>query len=141
MDNLYICPGCKNPGEGVPLETVDSLTKDFLMPDEEDPNYHICFTPDCKIVYFNNEISKKFKLGTIKTQVWFKTDSNDDCPICYCSNLTRGQIKEGVMRGLTTAEEIRDFFDKHHTGDCLTKNPMGRCCHRFIEQEIELYSD
>lgn len=127
------CPICKMGGESVDYITVQSITQGKAMRGD----YLICFNPNCEIVYFDNSIESVYKISDIETQIWFKNSSDEDCPICYCANLTRREIKEAVSKGYKTISEIRKFTGKTTTGQCLRKNPIGKCCHKDFAIEIK----
>jgi len=132
-----ICPECRNYGKEVRNQTVNSLTKREKEATEND-EYYICLEPVCDVVYFNElEIYRK---ADVNVPVWFKDDS-ETSPICYCSNLTRGEIIEALRRGKKTIPDIRYYTGKHKTGQCLTKNPLGSCCYNAIQDLINKYSD
>ena len=132
-----ICPICGLEGKKVKFKTVKSLVKKEAR---KSNSYKICFNSKCGIVYFNNPESIYYSLLYLNVKVWFKDISHENVPICYCSNLTRKEIKEAVVKGYTTITEIRNYTDKNITGNCLTENPTGRCCHRALNEEISKYS-
>ena len=128
-----LCPICKNKGNKINFVAVDSLVEEKT----ERKRFLVCQNKDCEVVYFNKR--KSYKLSDLKVQVWFKNVSNEECPICYCSKLTRKDIKESVSKGYETIGEIREYTGKKITGNCLTENPLGRCCHKAFQKEIAKY--
>ena len=58
----------------------------------------------------------------------FFKDNGDNVPICYCSDLTRGEIKNAVKKGKRTISEVQKFTQKNITGLCEERNPLGKCC-------------
>jgi len=130
---IDLCPKCKTKAGKVSYDTVDSLVKKKI----EKKDYLVCKNENCEVVYFNK--TKVYRLSDLKVQVWFKNDSNEECPICYCSKLTRREIKTTVNKGYETIEGIREYTGKKTTGNCMTKNPLGRCCHKAFQKEIIKY--
>ena len=65
-------------------------------------------------------------------------DNNDaaDAVICYCSDLTRGEMKNAVKNGCRTIGDVRKYTNKNITGQCAEKNPSGTCCHKVFQAEI-----
>lgn len=133
-----LCPICGLEGKKVKIKTVKSLVKKDVR---ESDSYQICLNSKCEIVYFNNHKSIYYSLSDLNVKVWFKDVSDKNVPICYCSNLTRKEIREAVSKGYTTITEIRNYTGKNITGNCLTENPTGRCCHQALNKEIEKYSN
>jgi len=132
-----LCPKCGTQGKKVNLKTVKSLVKTGV---KDSDSYRICLNSDCEVVYFNNPESIPYSTSDLKVQVWFKDLDDDSVPVCYCSNLTRGEIKEALVKGYTTVAEIRKYTGKNITGKCLTENPTGKCCHQAFAEEIARYS-
>ncbi len=128
----HACPECGFKGKRVPLETVQALA---TRPLEAEASYELCLNPSCDLVYFKPEGARLFK-SDLKVKVWFKEPDDPDCPVCYCSPLTRRQIRSAVSRGAQTIEEVRQLTGALRTGFCRTENPTGMCCHRALEQEI-----
>ncbi|AGB40910.1 NAD(P)H-nitrite reductase [Halobacteroides halobius DSM 5150] len=125
-----LCPQCDNLGRDINYTTVDSLVEKEI----EGKKYSVCLTENCEVVYFNNLAI--YETTDLRVQVWFKEDSTEDSPICYCSKLTRKEIKQAVAKGYNTVEEIREYTTKKLTGHCLTENPLGECCHQALQEEI-----
>ncbi|MCL4514227.1 MAG: (2Fe-2S)-binding protein [Firmicutes bacterium] len=110
-----------------------------------DARYNICTTPDCQVVYYALDQEGKatgllFHKKDLRVGVWFKEAHNpeirDKTPICYCSDLARGEIAQAVRAGCGTIEEVRRFTGANTEGQCLTKNPMGKCCHLVFMEAI-----
>ena len=107
---------------------------------KDSDSYQICINSDCEVVYFNNPESIIYSTSDLQVKVWFKDLDDDSVPVCYCSNLTRAEIKEAVINGYTTPTEIRKYTGKTITGNCLIENPAGKCCHQAFVKEIARYS-
>ena len=132
------CPQCGTKGKKVNVVTVESLVEEEV---EKNGSYQICLNSDCEVAYFNSSGTIYYSKEDLKVAIWYKDLEDDKVPICYCSNLTRGEIKEAVDKGYKTTAEIRKYTGKSITGNCLTENPTGKCCHRSLADEIARYSN
>jgi len=128
-----VCKDCGTPAISVNKEAVENKVGQEL-PTLNSDNIYVCPNPTCKTVYFTNEITLTTK--DLNEPIFFK-DNSDNVPICYCSNLTRGEIKKAVSKGYKTIEEIQEFTGKNLTGSCKEKNPLGQCCRNIFLYEIE----
>ena len=108
--------------------------KDRYRNINNEQQWYICSNPSCKISYFND--SEYYKTNDIKVKIWFKTKSML-APICYCSNLTRKDIKKAVENGCKTIDDVQKFTKKNITGKCKTMNVLGRCCRNVFLYEID----
>ncbi|TDO73753.1 BFD-like [2Fe-2S] binding protein [Halanaerobium saccharolyticum] len=131
-----LCPDCGTKGKKVNIVTVKSLVEKKV---KDNASYQICLNSDCETVYFISSGTIFYSREDLKIAVWYKDSEDDKVPICYCSNLTRGEIKEAVDKGYTTAAEIRKYTGKSITGNCLTENPASQCCHQTLTKEIARY--
>lgn len=137
MEKL-LCPQCGIKGKKVNIVTVKSLVQRAV---KQNASYQICLNSECDVAYFNSDGSIFYSKKDLKVAIWYKDLEDDKVPICYCSNLTRAEIREAVDKGYTTASEIRKYTGKSITGNCLTKNPTGKCCHQALAKEIARYSN
>ncbi|MBL6730762.1 MAG: (2Fe-2S)-binding protein [Flavobacteriales bacterium] len=129
---MYIvCPKCGIPSAKVSLEVVKNFTK-VEIPEESD--YSVCVNPNCDLAYFSKD--KSFRIDKLNELLFFK-DKSDNAPICYCSNLTRGEIKNAVKNGSKTIDDVQEHTGKNITGKCKTENPLGQCCRNSFLYEIE----
>ena len=64
-------------------------------------------------------------------------NDGDDALICYCSDITRGEIKNAVKSGCRTIADVRKHTNKNITGQCREKNPSGKCCENVFWNEIK----
>jgi len=128
-----VCPKCGTPAIPVNREAVENkVGKELTIPTGE--KIAVCPNATCSTVYFSKGIS--FKTDELNAPIFFKDDS-DHVPICYCSNLTKGEIKKAVNNGCTTVEEVRKYTGKTTTGNCKEKHPLGQCCTNSFRYEIE----
>jgi hypothetical protein len=126
MVKIQICPDCSTPAISVLESAVMYNLKDSgekVL--QQKQKWSICINQECNCFYFSKEI--KFTISDLIKPLWFK-DRNDNVPICYCSDLTRGEIKEAVTKGYKSIDEVQQFTKKNITGFCEQKNPLGKCC-------------
>ena len=101
------------------------------MPDKR---WAACVSATCDTAYFcKGQIIEKNELTQA---LWYK-DTHKRVPICYCSQLTRGEIQSAVINGATTIDEIQNMTKKNRTGHCQRENPLGGCCREAFLWEIE----
>ena len=130
---FQVCTKCGTPALSVNREAVENkVVRPLEIPVAE--KIYVCPNPDCNTVYFSKGIN--LTTDDVNEPVFFK-DNSDNVPICYCSNLTRGEIKNAVGNGCKTINEVREFTGKNITGKCKEMNPLGQCCHNSFLYEIE----
>jgi len=123
------CPTCQQIGKSVEVKTPLHLLKanekeklDLLK------DYFFCRTPDCPVVYFNQD-NQIFKKDSLVTEVFQKESHNQDVYACYCFRHTRKNISEDVIKNdksLITAEITKKVANKECS--CEISNPQGSCC-------------
>ena len=126
MEIIQICPVCGAPGIGVKDLTVRYNLKNskWILPDKR-VKWSICPNPSCNCSYFNKY--RKYSESDLINPLFFK-DRGDNVPICYCSDLTRGEIKDAVKNDCKTIKDVQKYTKKDITGLCETRNPLGKCC-------------
>lgn len=134
MKVIHVCPGCGLPAMAVKVEAVRFNIKASLQSRLKDKKkWRICINPECDHSYFSK--TSEFKTGDLKFPLFFK-DNSDNIPICYCSNLTRGQIREAVKNGCNNIDDVRKYTKKNITGLCKKRNPLGKCCDKVLLKTI-----
>jgi len=129
------CPQCGSSSVAVPGRTVRYMLKDAECKQfKASDNYFLCTSPVCKTAYFSNEMI--FDTDSLSVKIWYKNEG-DYVPVCYCSDLTRGEIKHAVKNGCRTIADVRKYTGKNITGQCAEKNPVGKCCGNVFVKEIE----
>ncbi len=61
--------------------------------------------------------------------------------VCYCSNVTKGQIIEAMDNGARTLADIRKMTGACTKGRCKELSPRGKCCSPVIMEVIGEYLD
>ena len=140
MKIIQICPDCGMPGVKVYNKAVKyNLKKSARAKGDDRLSWNACLNPACKCSYFSR--GREFTTADLVKPLFYK-DSSDNVPICYCSDISRGEIKEAVKNGCRTMREVHKFTKKNKTGSCEKKNPLGKCCKqvflRTINDNIEI---
>jgi hypothetical protein len=140
MKIIQICPTCGLPGLKVNEKAVKyNMRKPEETKSDNNLEWSVCINPDCECSYFTK--GKVFNKADLVKPLFFK-DNSDNVPVCYCSDLTRGEIKNAVRKGCRTIGEVQKFTKKNITGHCKKMNPLGKCCKqvflRTIKDNIEL---
>ena len=134
MKLIQICPSCGQPGVRVREDAVKYNILNFKRKHKDsNTKWNICINPVCDSSYFSNK--DLFRTSDLKKPLFFK-DSSDDVPICYCSGLTRGEIREAVQNGCKTIRDVQKYTKKSVTGHCETRNPLGKCCRNVFLRTI-----
>jgi hypothetical protein len=134
MEIIQICPVCGLPAIKVNVEAVKfniADSKKHLV--DISTKWSICSNPKCDCSYFSKHIT--FNTSDLTIPLFFKDDT-DSVPICYCSNLTRGEIKNAVKSGCKRIDEVQNFTKKNITGFCKERNPLGKCCRNVFLKTI-----
>ena len=59
--------------------------------------------------------------------------------VCYCSQVTKGQIVNALANGAKTLDDIRNMTGACTLGRCKELSPTGKCCSPTIIGIIEQY--
>lgn len=125
------CPECGIDAKQVYTETVRNMLKPFTNQKvEDDPQYRLCQTLDCELVYFSDETAQQFETDDVRVPVNFKIDGDErPYPLCYCF----GYGKEDVTSELDNTGEstVVDWITERVQAEecaCRWKNPRGGCC-------------
>ena len=135
MKTIQICPKCGLPAIKVNKKAVKYNLRSSAKQDVEMKlKWHMCSNAGCECSYFSKE--KIFTASDLNKGLFFK-DKSDNVPVCYCSDLTRGEIKNAVENGCKTIGKVRTYTKKNITGDCKEKNPLGKCCNLIFLRTIK----
>lgn len=134
MEIIQICPKCGMPAVAVNVEAVsfNIIQSSKLLVDVKN-KWSVCVSPDCECSYFSKNLI--FTTSDLVVPFFFKDDS-DNAPICYCSNLTRGEIKNAVKNGCKSIDDVQNYTEKNITGLCKERNPLGKCCRDLFLKTI-----
>jgi len=134
MEIIQICPKCGLPALAVNVEVVkynviESHQDSIILNNK----WSVCVNPACDCTYFSK--TKELNTADLIVPLFFK-DKSDNVPICYCSNLTRGEIKEAVRNGCRSIDNVQNYTKKDVTGMCEERNPLGKCCRNVFLRTI-----
>ena len=134
MEIIQICPKCGLPAVSVKVEAVkynvDESLQDLINLKNK---WSVCVNPGCDCSYFSRQV--KLKTADLVSPLFFK-DNSDSVPVCYCSNLTRGEIKDAVKNGCKSIDDVQNYTGKDVTGMCEERNPLGKCCRNVFLRTI-----
>lgn len=72
-------------------------------------------------------------------------DNNDDVKIgkyvCYCNNVTEDDIKDAIIKGTETVEEVITKTGAMKNSNCAVNNPKGTCCYSDIVYVFNKYKN
>jgi len=126
MEIIQICPKCGLPAVAVNVEAVKYNVVESLQDLINLKNkWSVCVNPACDSSYFSK--TRELSIADLNLPLFFK-DKSDNVPICYCSNLTRGEIKEAAKNGCKSIDGVQNYTKKDITGMCEEQNPLGKCC-------------
>jgi len=134
MKGIQICPTCGQPTLKVKEETVNSLLTQKADLIQKKGKWHVCVNENCDTVYSKDSIV--IHKNQIKPIVFFKNRS-DDALVCYCYQITRGEIKEAVANGCKSTGEVYKYLKKTKKGSCETNNPLGKSCTNVFKYVLQ----
>lgn len=140
MDIIEICPSCGSLGVKIEPAIVKSMLKSHLKGHfKVNSKWYICSGRNCRTVYFSKD--ERYSKEDVRVLIWYK-EQTDKVPICYCSNLTKEEIKNAVENGCKTIDDVQEHTGKNITGKCKTENPTGKCCRNvFLNVIVETNKD
>ncbi|MDO4266136.1 MAG: (2Fe-2S)-binding protein [Eubacteriales bacterium] len=59
--------------------------------------------------------------------------------VCYCSDVTKGDILRALENGARTLSDVRKATGACTKPDCMNKSPRKSCCSPVIMQVIKEY--
>ena len=132
-----LCPVCGIQGADVKNITVKHMILDELTVQVGDYDYYLCMSEECDITYYNTESNFKFNKQQVGVPIWFKKDANPKYA-CYCSEVTEEQVINAVIKdGATNMKEVLKITGAMENSQCQKKNPLGKCCHKIIQDAID----
>lgn len=61
--------------------------------------------------------------------------------VCYCANVTKGDIVAAMDKGAKTFEDIRKMTGACTEGNCKELSPRKTCCSPIILQVMKEYEN
>jgi hypothetical protein len=134
MEIIQICPKCGIPAVAVNESAVRYYVNEAMREKiEANLKWSICSNPACETSYFSKKST--FSICDLIKPLFYK-DNGDNVPICYCSDLSRGEIKNAVKNGCKTIDDVQTYTQKNITGYCEERNPLGKCCRNVFLKTI-----
>lgn len=126
---ISVCRECGNEGKPIKVITLKSLVKKPGLESVKNPDdFYFCETPDCEVVYFDNEQGIYLDKADVNVRVGVK-ETDDPVPVCYCFGWTRKKILDQIeQKGFSIA--VQEISTRVKAGECTCEinNPAGRCC-------------
>ncbi len=138
-DAEKLCKSCGEPGLRVLSVTVATHVDARFWPVLGEI-FRFSATPECPVIYFNNQKEIYFLRDEVKTRFGLK-EKDPPRPICYCLQVTEERIAEEILEK-NCCYSLQDIvsYTKGGTGKwCLTTNPSGKCCRDYLPQVVEKY--
>jgi len=133
-----VCRVCGNPGTPVTAITIESLVRKERRSQLASPEgFSFCHTPDCAVIYFNNDTDEYIEKGDVKIRVGIK-ETEDPVPLCYCFGWTQKKIADEIARtGKSLA--VEDITNRMKTAgcNCERNNPSGGCCLTDVKNYLD----
>ena len=61
--------------------------------------------------------------------------------ICYCSNVTEGEIVQAISRGARSLNDIRELTGACTLAKCKEMSPRATCCSPLIMEILDKYTN
>lgn len=137
IEDYSVCPLCNQVGNKVKNLTIKHLVIDEISGQIGTEDYYLCMDELCSITYYNRKLNKQFNKAQIKVPIWFKEDANPKY-VCYCSKVTEEQVINAVINeGVDNMDDVLRITGAMNNPQCQRKNPLGKCCHKIIQDAIE----
>ena len=130
MNITPICPKCGTVAVRVVREVVCHFANVSVA---NSSRWAACTSRTCDTAYFCER--QRITKTQLKQLLWYK-DRRHSTPVCYCSHLTRGDIRAAVRRGASSIRDVQRVTKKNRTGFCTKENPLGACCRDAFLCEI-----
>ena len=132
-----VCRVCGNSGTPVTAITIESLVRKERRSQLVSPEgFSFCRTPDCTVVYFNNNANEYIEKEDVNVRVGIK-ETEDPVPLCYCFGWTQKKIDDEIAwTGKNLA--VEDIMNRMKTTgcNCERNNPSGGCCLKDVTKYL-----
>ncbi len=128
---------CGNPGTPITRISVESLVREKRQSLLASPDgFSFCHTPDCAVVYFNNDTDEYIEKRDVNVRVGIK-ETEDPVPLCYCFGWTKKKVNDEIAR-TGSCSAVEDIMNRMKTSgcDCEHNNPSGGCCLKDVTNYI-----
>jgi hypothetical protein len=122
------CQDCKRHSRPVSRKTVLLMLKPDLVEQAMTRKYSFCSTPDCPVVYFEEQGTHRFTIDDLRLIVGVKAHV-DPIPLCYCFGFDESHIRDEISRtGVTSMSSRIGALIREGLCACEARNPSGACC-------------
>ena len=132
------CRTCSRTGRPVSRKTVLLMVKPDFLEQAMVGRYSFCVSPDCPIVYFQNDGNHQFTVADVRIRVGLKV-KDDPIPLCYCFGFDESHMRDEMAQsgGTTIPGKISHLIAEGLCA-CDTRNPSGLCCFGEVNRAVEL---
>ncbi len=60
--------------------------------------------------------------------------------VCYCNHVTEWDIKDAIVQGAKTVQEVIEMTGAMKNSNCAVNNPKGTCCYSDIVYVFNKYT-
>ena len=60
--------------------------------------------------------------------------------VCYCNHVTENDIKDSILKGAKTVQEVIKATGAMENSNCAINNPKGTCCYSDIVYVFNKYN-
>lgn len=60
--------------------------------------------------------------------------------VCYCNHVTEDDIKDSILKGAKTVQEVIEATGAMKNSNCAVNNPKGSCCYSDIVYVFNKYT-
>lgn len=129
------CPECQNEGKKLSFMPVKKLLKDSSR--VEETAYSLCMDKECNVSYYNTDIGQVYHKDDLGVSLWYKSDAEPKY-VCYCAEVTEEEVIDAVVnKEAKNMDDIIRLTGAMNNSNCKENNPLGKCCHKVIEEAIE----
>lgn len=123
------CPRCGSKGLHVDPITLKALFTPDALRRGVPANPRFCPAERCPVVYHDNASSLTFMEKDLIVRVHAKHPHDDDVPVCYCFQHSRGTIRREIEQN-GSSDALKSITAEVKAGHCAceVKNPKGTCC-------------
>lgn len=61
--------------------------------------------------------------------------------VCYCNHVTENDIKDSILKGANTVQEVIKATGAMKNSNCAVNNPKGSCCYPDIVYVFNKYKN
>jgi hypothetical protein len=131
------CQDCKGQGRPVSRKTVLLMLKPHLLEQAMTGDYRFCSTPDCPVVYFEEQGALRFTTEDLRLTVGIKARV-DPIPLCYCFGFDESHISDEISRtGVTSISSRIGALIREGLCACEERNPSGACCLGEVNRAVK----